>query len=110
MYVVFVFELHPPHRFLLPFPTRRSSDLEADFADPDAPVRVVRAAREKLGPLDALVVNHARSGRGRDRKSTRLNFSHVESSYAVFCLQKNKNGRGTSIEVLDVIRQITCRF
>src|SRR5438874_4179355 len=65
MYVVFVFELHPPHRFLLPFPTRRSSDLEADFADPDAPVRVVRAAREKLGPLDALVVNHARSGRGR---------------------------------------------
>ena len=28
-------------------------------------MRVVRAAREKLGPLDALVVNHARSGRGR---------------------------------------------
>ena len=25
----------------------------------------MRAAREKLGPLDALVVNHARSGRGR---------------------------------------------
>src|SRR5204863_6243008 len=25
----------------------------------------------------------------RDRKSTRLNSSHVESSYAVFCLKKN---------------------
>src|SRR6266576_5988652 len=26
-----------------------------------------------------------------DRKSTRLNSSHVESSYAVFCLKKKKN-------------------
>jgi 3-oxoacyl-[acyl-carrier protein] reductase len=40
-------------------------DIEADFADPDAPARVVAAAREKLGPLDILVVNHARSGSGR---------------------------------------------
>src|SRR5690349_23998177 len=29
--------------------------------------------------------------RGRDRKSTRLNSSHVEISYAVFCLKKKKN-------------------
>jgi 3-oxoacyl-[acyl-carrier protein] reductase len=36
--------------------------LEADFADPVAPARVVTAAREALGPLDVLVVNHARSG------------------------------------------------
>src|SRR5690349_22429211 len=27
----------------------------------------------------------------RDRKSTRLNSSHVEISYAVFCLKKKKN-------------------
>src|SRR5438067_3920889 len=27
---------------------------------------------------------------GRDRKSTRLNSSHVSSSYAVFCLKKKK--------------------
>jgi 3-oxoacyl-[acyl-carrier protein] reductase len=40
-------------------------DLEADFADPDAPARVVAAAHEALGPLDVLVVNHARSGHGR---------------------------------------------
>src|SRR5438874_8441788 len=38
----------------------------------------------------------ARSSRGsprdeRDRKSTRLNSSHVEISYAVFCLKKKKN-------------------
>src|SRR5438874_8198692 len=30
-----------------------------------------------------------RQGR-KDRKSTRLNFSHVEISYAVFCLKKKK--------------------
>ena len=39
--------------------------IEADFAEPDAPARVVRAAGEALGPLDVLVVNHARSGLGR---------------------------------------------
>src|SRR3712207_8736566 len=34
-------------------------------------------------PLDWLRV-------GRDRKSTRLNSSHANISYAVFCLKKNK--------------------
>src|SRR5699024_12106675 len=29
-------------------------------------------------------------GRGKDRKSTRLNSSHVSISYAVFCLKKKK--------------------
>src|SRR2546430_7606291 len=29
-------------------------------------------------------------GRGRDRKSTRLNSSHSQISYAVFCLKKKK--------------------
>src|SRR5437667_6368168 len=34
----------------------------------------------------------------RDRKSTRLNSSHITISYAVFCLKKKKNGHmeGTS--------------
>src|SRR5438874_9843100 len=31
----------------------------------------------------------------RDRKSTRLNSSHVETSYAVFCLKKKKRGQST---------------
>src|SRR5690349_23548801 len=31
-----------------------------------------------------------RSGKAQDRKSTRLNSSHVEISYAVFCLKKKK--------------------
>src|SRR5437868_9894598 len=32
-----------------------------------------------------------------DRKSTRLNSSHVSISYAVFCLKKKKHGRQRSI-------------
>src|SRR5690606_41194690 len=32
------------------------------------------------------------SGAGRDRKSTRLNSSHVKISYAVFCLKKKTKG------------------
>src|SRR5204863_2992944 len=39
-----------------------------------------------------------RVGRGgpvQDRKSTRLNSSHVEISYAVFCLKKKKNKKKT---------------
>jgi 3-oxoacyl-[acyl-carrier protein] reductase len=39
--------------------------LEADFADAAAPAQVVAAAAQTLGPLDILVVNHARSGHGQ---------------------------------------------
>src|SRR5438874_3920343 len=36
---------------------------------------------------------HKPSKMGRDRKSTRLNSSHVEISYAVFCLKKKKKSK-----------------
>src|SRR3974390_1712396 len=35
-----------------------------------------------------------RRGDGEDRKSTRLNSSHLYISYAVFCLKKKKEGIG----------------
>src|SRR5699024_11548396 len=35
-----------------------------------------------------------------DRKSTRLNSSHVSISYAVFCLKKKKKKKRTEIEVI----------
>src|SRR3712207_6917039 len=45
-------------------------------------------------------VSFRRSGRscrgGKDRKSTRLNSSHANISYAVFCLKKKKNNEDTS--------------
>src|SRR3989442_4556095 len=39
---------------------------------------------ERAGSIDQLASEH------RDRKSTRLNSSHVRISYAVFCLKKKK--------------------
>src|SRR5947209_16130072 len=37
--------------------------------------------------------SRARPGSARDRKSTRLNSSHANISYAVFCLKKKKNNK-----------------
>src|SRR5438874_10731913 len=40
---------------------------------------------------DGVHVGVRRTRRAADRKSTRLNSSHVEISYAVFCLKKKKD-------------------
>src|SRR6266511_3451476 len=50
----------------------------------------------------------APAGCWRDRKSTRLNSSHVKNSYAVFCLKKKTNGTvqalGKCLDVSDGTR------
>src|SRR5690349_23914665 len=51
------------------------------------PLRVFLRAEERL-PNAMENSQRSRSARGIDRKSTRLNSSHVEISYAVFCLKK----------------------
>src|SRR5688572_31375266 len=43
---------------------------------------------QALRYLDALEAEHAFWMKGSDRKSTRLNSSHSQISYAVFCLKK----------------------
>src|SRR5690349_22211907 len=40
-------------------------------------------------------------GPSRDRKSTRLNSSHVEISYAVFCLKKKKKKKKKKRDKVD---------
>ena len=50
---------------------------EADCADPDAPRAVVTAARAAFGPVDVLVVNHARSGQRARLGSTRLGLTEL---------------------------------
>src|SRR5699024_11577694 len=42
--------------------------------------------------------------RGKDRKSTRLNSSHVSISYAVFCLKKKKTPARIALCLSDVAR------
>jgi 3-oxoacyl-[acyl-carrier protein] reductase len=43
---------------------RRVENLEADFLDPEAPLRVMKAAVQAFGHVDILVVNHAYSVNG----------------------------------------------
>src|SRR5690606_40297532 len=85
-------------RNLHSFPTRRSSDLLAFqkqlFELPR--IRVVEAQSGDFGDHgrmrdDACAEAALHQFPQRDRKSTRLNSSHVKSSYAVFCLKKKKH-------------------
>src|SRR6266567_2055143 len=52
--------------------------------------------------VDGFTVKHA-ANTYSDRKSTRLNSSHSQISYAVFCLQK-KNSNAVPLALLDCIR------
>src|SRR5437899_8624873 len=65
----------PPRSTL--FPTRRSSDLMFGQTE----INYIVGNSHTLWPATAYA---------RDRKSTRLNSSHLGISYAVFCLKKKK--------------------
>src|SRR5699024_12480596 len=74
-------------RDLRSFPTRRSSDLGA--GGPVRPRTWISAAGTDGGVSHHQLDGHDDVGpHPRDRKSTRLNSSHVSISYAVFCLKK----------------------
>src|SRR5699024_11472368 len=97
-----------PHKHLPSFPTRRSSDLlltTAGIEDGDLLERGQRdLVRRRVGEADVVELDGHRALRDvdgvgsvgdqglqvEDRKSTRLNSSHVSISYAVFCLKKTK--------------------
>src|SRR5207249_5359060 len=49
-----------------------------------------------LSPSPATGQSAAVTASGQDRKSTRLNSSHVSISYAVFCLKKKKKNNTTA--------------
>src|SRR5690606_41360913 len=79
---------HPPRPVL-----RRPLDAEAhgrapsgegDAVDEQAEPRAGEQRVQAQAPLDRAV--------DRDRKSTRLNSSHVKISYAVFCLKEKNAG------------------
>src|SRR5699024_12775850 len=69
------------------FPTRRSSDLSLAMRQHGREIAHRPAGNEhrRFFPEQG-----CRLGKKRDRKSTRLNSSHVSTSYAVFCLKKKK--------------------
>src|SRR5690606_41307001 len=88
---------HCAHLDLHSFPTRRSSDLTGCTAGRAWSVKTTRpigvdaskpthsAGDSTCSPAESSLMPPG------DRKSTRLNSSHVKISYAVFCLKKKKN-------------------
>src|SRR2546427_12986623 len=77
----------PPRSTLFPYTTLFRSQMRlAQAAPPDDDQR---SGLGKTHLLNAI-------GLELDRKSTRLNSSHSQISYAVFCLKKKKYYRGTA--------------
>src|SRR3712207_8840036 len=85
----------PPRSTLFPYTTLFRSDYE-EIADAVSE-RVGRGVsgdnvrfltEKKLRPLGVLAQADGSTPRLQDRKSTRLNSSHANISYAVFCLKK----------------------
>src|SRR5699024_11947849 len=71
----------PPSSTLFPYTTLFRSS---------ASVRRSACCATHLGSASAVRGGSPQVSRTRDRKSTRLNSSHVSISYAVFCLKKKK--------------------
>src|SRR5256885_3871411 len=91
----------PPRSTLFPYTTLfRSSRIESiPKVDKKQYARELRRLQIELVKLHrhviergrkVLVILEGRDAAGKDRKSTRLNSSHLVISYAVFCLKKKK--------------------
>src|SRR5699024_12186757 len=99
--ITFDFQIPPPPRpTLFPYTTLfRSGYIWNYGAFPQTwedPSHVDPATNAKgdNDPIDVLEIGQRVAARGEDRKSTRLNSSHVSISYAVFCLKKKKKKTG----------------
>src|SRR5439155_25509449 len=102
-FLLFFFYCYSHPRYLHSFPTRRSSDLLSPFSEggrTPAPVRGPAESTARAPRIPRIRREGNRKIRGAlavDRKSTRLNSSHVAISYAVFCLKKKKKMRSSDI-------------
>src|SRR5438874_8269436 len=89
----------PPRSTLFPYTTlfRSGADIKEleqaawNAADPPDLHDLMRLIEDCSKPI--VMAMHGSALGGGDRKSTRLNSSHVEISYAVFCLKKKKRRR-----------------
>src|SRR2546428_9885697 len=81
----------PPRSTLFPYTTlfRSRPDLVVLLPKPFHPLLPASNAASRLLQLHRFTQRAVKSM--EDRKSTRLNSSHDQISYAVFCLKKKKN-------------------
>src|SRR2546430_12890790 len=90
----------PPRSTLFPYTTLFRSRVDDEgvslpattrIAHPELDVRPdVRPAVQRDHTIRVVLIPDEHDAAGRDRKSTRLNSSHSQISYAVFCLKKKK--------------------
>src|SRR5437870_11927096 len=78
----------PPRSTLFPYTTLFRSLFLKEHTEIRA--KLESALRKKLGLPNPAAQAEVSSSSPEDRKSTRLNSSHVAISYAVFCLKKKK--------------------
>src|SRR5207302_9870847 len=87
LYLFFLLLRRPPRSTLFPYTTLFRS---ARGVFPGSPLQPRGRRSRPPGSAAGWVPNRARRPGSADRKSTRLNSSHVKISYAVFCLKKKK--------------------
>src|SRR5438045_6906066 len=79
----------PPSSTLFPYTT-----LFRSLAEPSKPIDppITESSSERMSPnrFSVRITSKRRGLVTRDRKSTRLNSSHLGISYAVFCLKKKR--------------------
>src|SRR2546430_10913061 len=88
----------PPRSTLFPYTTLfRSTDPGAIPGEPYDYLDIPRGEDGEIGEAKAVIIEIDTPGGSRwidilpiDRKSTRLNSSHSQISYAVFCLKKKR--------------------
>src|SRR5690554_7501690 len=74
---------------------KQTQGVTVHLGDPDAVQKMIRLSEasddQLIRQLGLELALAATQQQPQDRRSTRLNSSHVRNSYAVFCLKKKKN-------------------
>src|SRR2546430_12100204 len=98
----------PPRSTLFPYTTlfrsARNQSFTLDGGNVSNAVGLTRPQQLTSLPVDAMqefrVIANTYSAEFGDRKSTRLNSSHSQISYAVFCLKKKNNRQHADVNAV----------
>src|SRR5256885_4005316 len=88
----------PPRSTLFPYTTLFRSDVRASTVSGFGFCQVDARSSLRLRPKPECQITEAGNRHSSDRKSTRLNSSHLVISYAVFCLKKKEQGQVSELD------------
>src|SRR2546430_7012680 len=90
----------PPRSTLFPYTTLFRSLHVGLNSWPVAELEEPFARAARVDPYPSVVSPVPTPSSVRDRKSTRLNSSHSQISYAVFCLKKKKKNTSNTVSII----------